>query len=97
MISDLNCCLDTPEQLISTQMEIWDIKISDDTIFAVDEQKLASWNLNGDDDSKRETKIHLVTFTYPYCLRLSHDYSQIVYNGGIEELSIYNIQVQETL
>ena len=95
-ITVLNCLLDTPEQLISTQMEIRDIKISDDMIFAVDKQKLVSWNLNGDYDSKRETRIYLDFLFRSDLLRLSHDCSQIAYVKN-NAIFICNIQVQETL
>ena len=77
-------------------MVIEDIKISDDTIFAVDWQKLVSWNLNYNYESRKETKVHLITPSNLECLRLSHDCSQIVYIGG-NIVCVYNVQVQTTL
>jgi len=95
-ITFLNCLLGTLEQIIDTLMEIEDIRISDNTIFAVDRQKLVGWDLNRDYDSRRETKVHLVTPSNLKCLRLSHDCSQLAYTSG-NMVYVYNVQVQKNL
>jgi len=96
-ITLFNHILCTPEELVDVWMEAEDIKISGNTIFAVDWQKLVSWNLNGDYDNKRETKVHLATpeSDLEY-LRLSHDCSQIAYTSE-DTVYIYNVQAQKTL
>ena len=90
IIMVLNHHLGTLQQLIDTGLQIWDIKIVNDTIFAVDEHMLVSWDFkaSGIAHSTHDTKkmVHglLDLSVFPGAdehqshLILSHDCSQIV-------------------
>ena len=83
-----NHLLDTPRQLINSDMEIQDIKIINNTLFVVDRCKLAHWDLEavGTVDSTHSTR-QIVVETLAIdadadLLTLSHDCPQIAFTIG---------------
>ena len=94
--------LSTPQQVINTDMKIKDIKIIDNTIFVIDVHKLVSWELEAAGvahcsySTGRVINESLAIKPDIEYLSLSHDCSQVAYANG-RTLSMYNVQVQETL
>ena len=102
IVTVLDFLLGIPQQVINTDMRIYDIKIIDNTIFVTDGYKLISWELEAAGVehcgySAGRVINESLTILYPNAmnLRLSYDCSQIAYTTGMG-VAICNIQVQKT-
>ena len=83
----------TTQWLINTDMQILEIKITNNTIFVVDKYKLASWHLEpgGIVSGTHEPLAIVANVEY---LALSHDCSWIAFVRG-RELFLYDIKAQK--
>ena len=90
------------QQFICTRMRIQDIKIVDNTIFAVDTVTLVSWDLEGGgtmDSVHASGRPLTVCGTLPTpggCLRLSPDCSQVAFSVGGTP-SLYDVKTRNTV
>lgn len=110
IIKIINSILGIVQQSIKTYMEIHDIRIIDNTIFAVDMYKLVGWDLKAGGvglfglllwPSAHATMRVVINKTldigtHVEHLRLSHDCSQIAFARG-GEVFLYDIKAQEAL
>jgi len=95
---------DTQPQSINTDMEIWDMKVITNTIFAVDEHKLVSWDLKaggieqgGYSAGRVAIDVRtLVVGPHAEHLTLSHDCSQVAFVRDTT-LILYNVESQESV
>jgi len=100
VITVLNCRSGTTLQFINADMEIWDIKVIDNTIFAVNPHKLASWKLEVgamaySAYSARRVVID-ATVGYLTHLLLSNDCSQIAFASDAR-VFLYDVETQRIL
>ena len=92
-----------PLQFITTDMQIWDIKAINNTIFVVDIHRLASWRLEADGMTYSACGTRRVAIdealpsgdTLRY-LVLSHDCSQIAF-AGKNRIFLYCVETREIL
>lgn len=98
-----NLLSDTPQQLISTGMKIQDIKVIGNTIFAVDNYKFVSWDLEAGEiaypsSGTRRVTIDEALSIVPHAehLTLSNNCSQIAFAVDTT-LYLYNIGTQKSI
>ena len=112
VITLLNPILGTPLGSIDTDMQIWDIKIIDNAVFAVDRYKLVRWNLElegvayGAFDARKATVLKTLAISTISDaiehMKLSNDCSQIAFTGcegpdaEIGSYFLYDVESQET-
>ena len=102
-ITVLDLLSDTPQQSINTNMEVWDMKVIDNIIFAVDEHKLVSWDLRAGGIVQSGCSTGGVAIDRPLRigphaehLTLSHDCSQVAFVRDTT-LFLYNVESQENI
>jgi len=103
VITILDCRPGRPLQFITTDMQIWDIKAINNTIFVVDIHKLASWRLEADGMmySTCGTRRVAINEALPVgdtlrYLVLSHNCSHIAFVGN-DRIFLYCVETQEIL
>ena len=103
VVTVLDHHLGIPQQTINTEMKILDMKIINDTIFIVDEYKLASWDLKAGRTVHSFCDAGVVVFDEPLTishyggyLALSHDCSQIIFTNEGGSISLHNVKDSKT-
>jgi len=103
VIKILNPLTNTPQESINTDMEIQDIKVINNTIFAVDKDRFSSWELKAGRSvqsgcSAGRVVIDKTLAIGPHAehLTLSHDCSQIAFSRD-NNLFLYDIESQKTV
>ena len=103
IITVFDCTSGTSQQFTNRDMKILDIKVVDNTVFAVDKYKLVGWalepdgNTRGSNSTGRATIVETLDIGIdPHHLTLSQDCSQIASVKG-RGVFLYDVKTQETV